>query len=665
MIFVEPADTSEEQNLACFQEKGAIYYAAIRDIPVNETLKVWYSPPYAKKMGKLVLPENSAQEFNEEVTDMNALLKSQQKILDKDSWTCKFCGVIKIEVTEFAIHIMEHYIAQLRKTCEICKATFISRKSLKKHMNIVHNNNSLTKTESPKIQSNQNIAKELSLGGPLLNNLEPIDNLDNSNLLVPSLNNLNEDFQNIGSENLNFENLLTDNVRALDHFNFEIGDCQEEFVCDICVKTFTKLHYLVQHLKRHTAENFCINCKKIFGRKENLLSHSCIGNPKFKCDQCDRSFYQKKYYKKHIDSVHNKKFKCDSCNYNYCNKYELNRHNCKAKLNEVQRYSCTICKKFYSHPSYVKKHMLRHHSSENQKLFICSSCPKQYMDKYSLKVHMKSHGEPELQCEVCYKKFFRKDVYEAHMEIHINQEMECDICNKKFYTSKSLYLHKKIHENNKFKCINCDAIFNSKSNLNKHSKTHLKSLITDNVSSYYSCLYCNKKMKLKSSLVRHINKMHPDSKNEPLLGSTEGKATTLPTETTNNNFINNNDVYLMTNSKDNIDLINDTDISELENDFHIEMIDNILLNTTKEMGINFSDDLISLTNLDVDQSIIEGDIFPADSIQNNEICLSMPDLTDQDITLGTNAYILDNGTIVEPQENSNNIVVYVLNETKD
>jgi hypothetical protein len=54
-----------------------------------------------------------------------------------------------------------------------------------------------------------------------------------------------------------------------------------------------------------------------------------------------------------------------------------------------------------------------------------------------------------------------------------------------------------------------------------------------------------------------------------------------------------------------------------------------------------------------------------DEKRSREVCLSIPDLTDtyQEITLDKNAYILENGTIVQPQGDSENVIIYVLDQT--
>lgn len=112
------------------------------------------------------------------------------------------------------------------------------------------------------------INKDISVGGPLLNDILG-DSLDNSNLTLQQtdLNSLELNYieSNIllDNENFNMDNLLNENVKELDHFNFELKDSVEDIVCDICLKVFTKLSNLIKHMVQHTGTFFCHTCKKV------------------------------------------------------------------------------------------------------------------------------------------------------------------------------------------------------------------------------------------------------------------------------------------------------------------------------------------------------------------------------------------------------------------
>lgn len=152
---------------------------------------------------------------------------------------------------------------------------------MKNHQKIVHNTPvSLTLTQTAvknaKTKQTVNNEKDVSVGGPLLNDLFNCDSLDNSNLLLQStsiinqfditsnIDNQNHLFLDSDVNNLNVENLLNETVKGFDHFNFEIVDSQiKQYVCDICLKQFTKLKYLILHLKHHTADYMCQKCYKV------------------------------------------------------------------------------------------------------------------------------------------------------------------------------------------------------------------------------------------------------------------------------------------------------------------------------------------------------------------------------------------------------------------
>lgn len=110
------------------------------------------------------------------------------------------------------------------------------------------------------LQTSSNFAtKDIVLGGHLINDVLS----DSFDLPQNELNqfNLNLDNQSLLFDNE--ENLDFGNVKDLDHFNFEIDDNQKHFVCDICLKQFTKLKLLVAHLKAHTGRFLCFQCLKV------------------------------------------------------------------------------------------------------------------------------------------------------------------------------------------------------------------------------------------------------------------------------------------------------------------------------------------------------------------------------------------------------------------
>ncbi|XP_044752645.1 PR domain zinc finger protein 5-like isoform X2 [Coccinella septempunctata] len=497
MIFVEPAENYEEQNLICYQEDQYIFFLSIKNINASETLKVWYGPHYAKKMCKPLLEEKSVQTISSDTPELDQLVRLQQNIPDVDSWTCKFCNAIITEITKFANHlIVEHYKTQIKKKCRGCKATFRSR--------------------------------------------------------------------------------------------------------------------------------------KVFSRKENLTHHSCNVNLIFHCESCSRSFSQKKYYQRHIDTVHNYKFKCHNCHKNYANKFELDLHNCKLRLNQCQMYSCGICKKVFSQQRYLRKHVSRKH--ENNRIFICEVCSKQYTTKVSYELHAQTHKKPQFKCEICQKECHRKDIFKEHkVNVHINQVFKCDLCSKNFKCKKYLLHHKKTHKKIKHNCNNCRSSFQTKSNLTRHSKIHQKNGSVPDGKLLHQCKYCGKRMKLSSSLLRHIRNKHSlvNSVSQEMVEKGASGKDALQ-------FLGGG-LDLTTDTQDNIDLITDEDMDELGRK-HIQVIDNILLRKSEEMGLGLNNYILNSNDTTSNPLTKPNKMGKCSTseIEEKEVLLSMPDLMEieNDIILG-------------------------------
>ncbi|XP_044752646.1 PR domain zinc finger protein 15-like isoform X3 [Coccinella septempunctata] len=353
MIFVEPAENYEEQNLICYQEDQYIFFLSIKNINASETLKVWYGPHYAKKMCKPLLEEKSVQTISSDTPELDQLVRLQQNIPDVDSWTCKFCNAIITEITKFANHlIVEHYKTQIKKKCRGCKATFRSRKCLCQLLvkSTYSNKKKLTTYETAETSSD--VCKEASIGGPLLNSTVSPENLENSDLIIQTPS--SEDTQMMVVENFNTENLLvTENFRTMDYFNFDIEEVKEEIVCDVCFKNFSTLPNLIQHLKGHRGDYHCSGCNKVF-----------------KCDLCSKNFKCKKYLLHHKKTHKKIKHNCNNCRSSFQTKSNLTRH---SKIHQKNGsvpdgkllHQCKYCGKRMKLSSSLLRHIRNKHSLVN------------------------------------------------------------------------------------------------------------------------------------------------------------------------------------------------------------------------------------------------------------------------------------------------------------
>ncbi|CAH1982949.1 unnamed protein product [Acanthoscelides obtectus] len=688
MFFVRAASSFEEQNLISYQESDDLYYVAIRDIHVGEELKVWYAPYYATQMNKhLLLQPVVEKEVNFETDGddrLEEIVRMKGRVILRDTWSCKFCGKVEHKVTEFATHLASHYRAKLRNNCDICSESFLTKRSYQKHMHIVHNkktkilhkeNPPEAKLCQPAILEKEQIrevskTQDSCLGGPLLLNSIASESLDNSGFqhfnqgMTSLLENENLISQGVMNQstmlesdnmNLNVDSILQENVKELDHFNFELGESDtEQLICDVCLKIFTKLKYLLVHLESHTGKFICYDCNKVFTRKETYQHHSCTSFFSFKCPYCDKLFYQQKGLNHHVKVYHDKKFMCTvSCGKIFRSEKELNDHTCPLPTPKVKRFPCDVCGTKFTEKKNLHMHKKRH--TELKTKYTCPICGVELSFRETYLKHVRLHEGPGFLCDICNKMYKRKDILVEHKRLtHGNLTVACEVCSKQI-APKNLKKHLLLHQPDKgFKCPICNFAFKQQNALQRHMKSHERE--DDTKSCYpFSCPVCKKKMKHRYSLKRHVLISHPSYeykenrrrkfKPDALNVTDEDSELDLKQTIENMNF--NTDVV---NTCENTDFT--MEIEKILND------ENIFLSESNDRLVDkLIDSAVKESNLDISDS---------GPVKQKEVCLSMPDLTegDQEIRLGENAYILENGTIVEPKENSSEVVVYVINQDK-
>ncbi|XP_076271048.1 uncharacterized protein LOC143202932 [Rhynchophorus ferrugineus] len=698
MMFVLPATKLSEQNLICYQDNNNIYFATMRPISKGDVLRVWYSPYYATKMQKnlLVNTKEVVRDVSNKMTDLNAIVKDQQKIIPREVWNCKFCYKLEKNVTDFAQHLYNHYSLQSRKICSFCKQSFLHIKDYKNHLRLFHES-SITEAGKPNNQT-QIISKNLEtvnpkkgvadlkdncVGGPLLVHNLLNDGFDNSNLLVQQ--------QEISSMDIGVHDLLdADNLNlgvdgilnhTFDYLNSESSkkeDEKEEFLCDICLKTFNSSKSITLHLKLHMGKYFCTSCKKVFGRLENLKQHKCNQVLSLKCPKCDKLFYQRKYLVRHIAVVHEKRFHCKACRKSFYSSHDLTTHVCLSVPEERRtKFKCDQCSKVFFKESYLKKHLRVHtkttkdRRTTNSDSYICSECSKTFSTKRVYNRHFATvhEGLREHECRICDKTFSRRDILKNHMlNIHmigIKEMFSCTECGKEFKSKKNLQSHKSTHGQVGFKC-HCGALFKHKYNLHRHCKQFHRPNANNPVDEMliHECPICHNKVKLKRSLQRHIRRKHAEEYKNICLELSARKVK-FDKKRKSNKFADDDFDYIDTDQKcmdlqktiENMDFNIDTCNDNLYSG--TETIDKFLKESSEQIDSLFTDNpkVIDIPN-DASGAV------SVNKVRNREVCLSMPDLCemDQEIKLGKNAYILENGNIVEPQGNSSNVVVYVLND---
>ncbi|XP_051776406.1 zinc finger protein 1035 [Erpetoichthys calabaricus] len=152
------------------------------------------------------------------------------------------------------------------------------------------------------------------------------------------------------------------------------------FKCTFCFKSFNWKSGLYRHLKKHEGEK------------------------KYRCQKCDRAFFRKDHFQKHLYSCKDRK--------DYCNlskpkvKPDSSVNSSEASLKNLQNdkwyqmhynnnglYACKLCSKTFAKKGAFSRHVQTH---SGLKLFSCSNCTRSYSRSDNLKHHMKYCVGPNL-----------------------------------------------------------------------------------------------------------------------------------------------------------------------------------------------------------------------------------------------------------------------------
>ncbi|XP_055910435.1 zinc finger protein 546-like [Eupeodes corollae] len=174
------------------------------------------------------------------------------------------------------------------------------------------------------------------------------------------------------------------------------------------------------------------------------------------------------------------------------------KHHLKRCQQEEKLHLCSSCPKSFAVRSDLKNHM-RTHDKERERRFVCSECGKGFFEKQSLKVHIARHmGDKEYHCSICPKQFTTKKSLDVHVFTH-NRDLGrfvCKHCDKRFPSRADLTVHERFHTGDyPFQCELCDKSYAVKSHYNYHLAKHKG--IT------YKCDQCDKEFLNRGSLTAH------------------------------------------------------------------------------------------------------------------------------------------------------------------
>lgn len=142
--------------------------------------------------------------------------------------------------------------------------------------------------------------------------------------------------------------------------------------CEFCKKTFATVYILRAHIEEiHNTpkQHICDLCGKQFNRLSNMKIHRLIHENKMpcKCQFCGKSFRTTSGVNLH-KRMHTgeKPHKCDICNlkaYSYSTDLKRHKRSAHGIVNRV--FPCSMCKRDFYEPKFLRAHMQKAHPSCN------------------------------------------------------------------------------------------------------------------------------------------------------------------------------------------------------------------------------------------------------------------------------------------------------------
>ncbi|XP_034659830.1 zinc finger protein 420 isoform X2 [Drosophila subobscura] len=250
----------------------------------------------------------------------------------------------------------------------------------------------------------------------------------------------------------------------------------KEIQCMICLRKFTKLRELREHLRAHPTDfNFQEHGEPIERIAEGFFKTAVESTVEGLKDRILRNlkmgvfgrFYSitnEARYEMNLDSsdtdsdgdadvVLRRSYACELCDApeaRWPRKYQLHEHHRQQHTWEEAPHVCQRCD-----ARFLSLQLLEHHTLQlchnTLKRFMCDKCPQRFFWRRNLRAHLVEHKSKQdnYPCDQCQRSFQHKSAVTKHkLMMHRdekNQLIPCRWCSRTFYRSGLLYKHVERH----------------------------------------------------------------------------------------------------------------------------------------------------------------------------------------------------------------------------
>jgi len=289
--------------------------------------------------------------------------------------------------------------------------------------------------------------------------------------------------------------------------------------CSVCERGFKTLASLQNHVNTHTGTkpHECKFCDSSFTTSGELIRHvryrHTLERP-HKCPECDYSSVELSKLKRHIRChTGERPYQCSHCTYASPDTFKLKRH---MRIHTGEKpYKCDICHARFTQSNSLKAHRMIH--TGDKPVFQCELCPTTCGRKTDLRLHVqKLHtAQVPIACKMCGKTFSDRYTLKVHKKTHEGERcFKCDLCPYSSISQRHLESHMLIHTDQKpFECDQCDQTFRQRQLLKRHQNLyHNPNYVPpEPKEKTHECPECGKSFRHKGNLIRHMALHDPES----------------------------------------------------------------------------------------------------------------------------------------------------------